>query len=61
MRTAEDASACLSLAYKYTDLRGCVKDQRPALMSDPLLAALDVQIAALEQMFEDRVRALANA
>ena len=60
MRTpAEDASACLSLVYKYVNLIDCVADQRPALLSDPVLAALEAQRSLIEQQFEARVRELA--
>lgn len=58
--TAEAADACLSLAYKYHTLRGCVKDQRPQLMSDPKLAMIDMQINILMQAFDARVKALAE-
>ena len=58
---AEDASACLSLAYKYTSLFGCVQHQRPQLLSDPKLSHLAMQIELAQEQFEARVQALAVA
>lgn len=52
----EAAEACLCLSYKYLTLRDCVKDQRPELMSDPVLWMLDVQIESLMKAFDARVK-----
>lgn len=54
------AEACLSLAYKYTTLQDCVQGQRPELLSDPVLAALAEQQQLLTDLFEARVRKLAE-
>jgi hypothetical protein len=57
---AKAADACVSLAYKYSSLRGCVLDQRPELLGDPLLATINMQIEALTLAFDSRVRSLAE-
>lgn len=54
------ARACLSLAYKYTCMRDCVKDQRPELLGDPTLAVLEVQLDALQSAFDKRVKDIAD-
>lgn len=58
--TREAAEACLVLSFKYWTLLGCVRDQRPELMTDPTLANLAAQIDDLHRAFEARVRILAT-
>ena len=54
------ADACLSLEYKYSDIVSCVRNQRPQLLQDPQLKALNLQLEVLNTMFKQRVVQLAG-
>jgi hypothetical protein len=56
----EWANDCLSLSYKYTSLMGCVKDQRPGLLNDPVIRQLMMQKKIIEDNFESYIRQLAG-
>lgn len=57
---AEAAQSCEVLRFKYWTMLGCVRGQRPELLTDPTLAHLAAQIDGLHEAFEARVHALAN-
>jgi len=55
----EAADACLSLAYQYSSLMSCVKNQRPELLADPSLSFINMQMESLTLAFDARVRQIA--
>jgi len=60
MSRQKDARDCVNLAYKYSSLRGAVRDRYPDLLNDSVLMILDVKIAALNAAFDARVKEIAD-
>lgn len=60
MSRKDDASAVLSLAYKYYDLLGCIEGQRSGLLTDPVIQFNAQMIKVANAAIEARLNTLAD-